>query len=432
MTPESSRVWDEVRSDWKNVWSRLADAGRSDHLHWRRTAYSRGEIHWTSSGSPIFGPNLRFRVLRAALGQKEAKALAQRLGRDPGRERSQKRWRWPVHFRPVHAKEIYSTLSLKDDPTNPDSNLRILEEVLEKLAGLSSTRRLSIHDFLWSSLTGPEAPENFLLSLGYVEPGMAVTSFNGHDAKRLTAAAADMNRRAAEYQGGAFIESLLDDAGYDFYIGGAKGSGNATRHDETRRIEEWLTGENRKLVYSVYGNGMRRGLTALACYLWKHCQPGDDRPWCYLPVGRGGPGGAATFRSTVARLWMFYKGENPAEADRLLADTDAASIAESTEERLAFIRKAMSSQEAVIVLDGFQDVGGDEAGDLLRLIRDEPLVALLERTNSPTHRHSERPTCNTSVSANQSSPPRHVAVQQIATLRSSDRTHVVALSKSNG
>ena len=428
-------VMSRVRNDWSVVWhycverqgeaeAVLPGASQDERLD-RETAARRGLILWTPDRLPLLGQNLRFRILRAVLGgasigfshelsaanppgtsaedQQAAEGEADEpelgssengvdtLDRPPASKKKpsdQPRQRHALasHFEPLpSSSDRYYAPMLLGQPWDPRSKWRVLEERVATLNANGTNRRLKENRrflycqsdtlpavttaaFMWHPFTGPDAPCEFYEWL------------SGETFKPITQGTIKTPRA---WRGEGFMLDIQREDRLRFYK-------NPHRLTAVEAITKWLhPASGGELIRSVYSAGTAHGMTALARYLWETRPSTDTRPWLYLPIGRGQLPDLdldPSFRSTTARLWAFYHGRDPrtANPDRP-GRWEASSISEpqSTEGRLAEIRQRMATKAAVIMIDGYQAVGEENEASLMRLIRDEPLVPLLERLVQP-------------------------------------------------
>lgn len=360
-----STSWRRSVADWK--------AGRDGGIDsLRRGITAPG---WEAEGDVSLGVSLRFRILHAAMGNTPRE---QHFGRNLERHFSRS------------SKQVYGLPELGYSALERE-NWSLLQKALSALSGNAAGRTVAA--FLNAPFTDGEEYDaplrllHWLFGVDYVPPKVEASDDRlaasaGTESGGTTDSAPETPGTAAESAssvldrarplGNGFINSIRGKPSLQLF------DSDSARAPKVAEILEHVRRRDTPPILCIHAPGMRHGLTALAIHVWDSRDSSDQRPWCYLPVARGdGVHADPTFRSTVARLCAFFRGED-------ITTADPEDGTESTEERLADIRRRMAEQDSVLIFDGYQEVEGDGATPhLSRLVRDEPLVALLERLVDP-------------------------------------------------
>ena len=359
------RAWNAIVEDWEAAIKDWEVMGSGDTPQGLRLGFAHRT--WDCEPHPSLGIALRFRILETALPRDTHYKLFE-----------ESKARLKRHFQRRLEIPRYEPPRLELNGTDLErENRLVLEHTLRGVSGGAVGRSLSA--FMLKGFGEENAPEKFLRWLVGIDEPAADSVRNGVQ----TRIGGECRKRGGERSAGSvcpvgegFIAPLKDRAALRFYS-------SKDRDTILTKIGAHLRATGGKSIYCVHAPGMDHALTALAVELFNTKANLDNRPWCYLPTSRNEEINAdPTFRATVARLWAFYRDEDITRVN--------PEDGPSTEERLAEIRKRMSERAAVLVFDGYQDdradgpaAPGATTTHLERLIRDEPLVALLERLVHP-------------------------------------------------
>lgn len=362
--------------------NRYEEAERLGHLSWH---FTQGDK--PGGGVMVLGENLRLVLLYIAA---KRKAKSARVHADR-------------HLFSVNYTRDYSSVLVGKGKRSQELQARVTK-LLEGASEVPQKSR-SLREFLAYPFPGNEAPKQFLRWLSCVSERHGARTSEASSLENLsdradaepppirhmTSGRDPMSRLASpgkmRLAGGRYFARMKAEPQLEFFA-------TPSRANSIEEIKRHLApgsergGDFKHRILCVENGGMTVGMTALAQELMSQCVPKDERPWCYLPLNRGvvtarfdGSSHDTTYRATVARLAAFYRGEDVTNADA--EDTD-----ESTDDRVAFIREAMTHRAAVLIFDGYME---QEPGDtvsrpsLTRLLRDEPLVLLLQKLIRPRY-----------------------------------------------